>query len=275
MHGQVATCAVLASVLALFSGCGDAATQTSQPAAEGESVPGTVLVAVASNFVPALKQLQPRFEAATGHRLSMSVGSTGKLYAQIHAGAPYDVLLAADQERPLLLEQEGRTVERFAYAEGRLVLWHARANAETTDAPLELLRAGRFSRLVMANPKLAPYGAAAESTLNTLGLSEGVADRLVFGENLGQAHAMLATGNAELGFTALAYLRATPSQQPQRFWEVPAALHEPIRQEAVWLRRAEDNLAAAAFMTFLRSAPATSVIAAAGYGLPPDYACTL
>ena len=257
----------------MVSGCGgDTPSGDSAADAAGSAGSGSekVLVAVASNFVPALKQLQPRFEAASGHRLSMSVGSTGKLYAQIHAGAPYDVLLSADQERPLLLENEGRTSERFAYAEGKLVLWHARANADTTAAPLELLRAGRFSRLVMANPKLAPYGAAAQMTLDALGLRERVADKLVFGENLGQAHAMLATGNAELGFTALAYLLATPGETSPRFWSVPATMHAPIRQEAVLLRRAAGNPAALAFMAFLRGAQAKEVIAAAGYALPSE-----
>ena len=200
----------------------------------------------------------------------MSVGSTGKLYAQVHAGAPYDVLLSADQERPLLLEAEGQTSERFVYAEGRLVLWHARANSETTRAPLDVLQNGRFSRLAMANPKLAPYGYAAQMTLDALGLSEHVRNKLVFGENLGQAHAMLATGNAELGFTALAYLLATPGEPSLRYWLVPTTMHAPIRQEAVLLRRAASNPAALAFMAFLRGTQAREVIAAAGYALPAE-----
>ena len=253
-------------LVALLSGCGGDVAFEHEVNPSGEEV----LVAVASNFVPALRQLQSHFEAASGHRLSMSVGSTGKLYAQVHAGAPYDVLLSADQERPLLLEAEGQTSERFVYAEGRLVLWHARANSETTRAPLDVLQNGRFSRLAMANPKLAPYGYAAQMTLDALGLSEHVRNKLVFGENLGQAHAMLATGNAELGFTALAYLLATPGEPSLRYWLVPTTMHAPIRQEAVLLRRAASNPAALAFMAFLRGTQAREVIAAAGYALPAE-----
>lgn len=263
--------------LALFSGCGseipaDSRTVSAESGAQSSKEPGTVLVAVASNFVPVLKQLQPLFTEDTGHRLSMSVGSTGKLYAQILAGAPYDVLLAADEVRPQRLETEGRGRGRFAYAEGRLVLWlvngGARFAQRDAQAPLAALRSGNFSRLVMANPKLAPYGVAAEATLRALDLHEQVADKLVFGENLGQAHAMLATGNAELGFTALAFMLATPGDLPVQFWEVPAELHEPIRQEAVILNRATNNPAALAFSAFLQGAQARDVIAAAGYRLP-------
>jgi len=242
-------------VALLLSSCGSERQQ-----------PETVLVAVASNFVPALTELQPLFEASGEYGLSMSAGSTGKLYAQIHAGAPYDVLLAADQERPRLLHKEGHAVERFVYASGQLVLWRTSALAKSALTPLEQLRSGQFAKLAMANPELAPYGQAALSTLESLNLTELPTGTLVLGENLGQTHAMLATGNAELGFTAGAFLPA--DVPPQQIWRVPADMHAPIVQEAVLLQRGADKPAATAFIAFLQSEEARKLIAQLGYLLP-------
>lgn len=247
---------LLACALCLLAGCGNS------DHGGNTTAPNNVLVAVASNFVPALTRLKPLFEATGDYRLSMSVGSTGKLYAQIHAGAPYDVLLAADQERPRLLQREGLALDRFVYAEGQLVLWQTTAASQL--APLEMLRSGQFARLVMANPQLAPYGAAAQSTVKNLGLQQRVESKVVFGENLGQAHAMLATGNAELGFTALAFLSAE-ARESGRFWSVPANLYAPIRQEAALLQRGSENPAARAFVVFLQSSAARAIIVDAGY----------
>ncbi len=257
MRLPIAHCLTLLVAVMLLPGCGSERQQ-----------PEPVLVAVASNFVPALSQLQPLFEASGNYRLSMSVGSTGKLYAQIHAGAPYDVLLAADQERPRLLEQEGHAVERFVYAHGQLVLWRTGAHGENPLTPLEQLRTGQFSRLALANPELAPYGQAARSTLGSLGLLEQLTDKLVFGENLGQAHAMLATGNADLGFTAAAFLPA--GVLPRQVWRVPTTEHTPIVQEAVLLQRAAQKPAAIAFITFLQSPEARELIAKVGYSVPSN-----
>lgn len=244
-------------MLCALAGCSD---QQEQPA--------TVLVAVASNFVPALTRLESLFEASGDYQLLMSAGSTGKLYAQIHTGAPYDVLLAADQKRPRLLEQDGHAVERFTYASGQLVLWRTGESQKEQITPQEQLRAGEFARLVLANPELAPYGAAARSTLVSMGLLERLTDKLVFGENLGQAHAMLATGNAELGFTAAAFL--PPSVPSQQIWHVPAELHEPILQDAVLLQRGASNPAAVAFMKFLKSPQVRELIAQLGYSMPKE-----
>ncbi|ANM32285.1 hypothetical protein ABI59_15360 [Acidobacteria bacterium Mor1] len=240
---------------------------------------GEVRVAVASNFSGALEQLRDDFETRSGHRLTLVTGSTGKLYAQIRHGAPYDVLLAADAARPERLEQDGLAVDgsRFTYALGRLVLWY-RSGAPTDSGTGDQqgsawLEAGRFRKLAIAHPELAPYGRAAEETMQSLGVLESLRPRLVRGENIAQAYALVASGNAELGFVAQAQLGQGDgglgrSGAGGTRWPVPAALHQPIRQDAVLLKRATDAEAAAAFLVFLRSEEARSRIAALGYDLP-------
>ncbi|MDZ7642956.1 MAG: molybdate ABC transporter substrate-binding protein [Woeseiaceae bacterium] len=224
----------------------------------------TATVAVATNFHRAAGELELMFEAATGHELTLVSGSTGKLYAQIENGAPFDVLLAADVERPRRLEAADHAVRgtRFVYATGQLSLWSPDPAALQEDGRTVLERAD-FEHLAIANPELAPYGLAARQVLQNLGLWDGLAPRIVMGENIGQAHALVATGNAALGFVARASLQqgATGSS-----WLVPADLHEPIRQEAVLLRRGEHNTAARAFLEFLRGDAARARIAAYGYG---------
>jgi molybdate transport system substrate-binding protein len=222
------------------------------------------LVAVAANFADALDGIAVPFEAETGHHLQVTIGSTGKLYAQIVAGAPFDVLLAADQERPARLEADGLTVpgSRFTYAMGALALWSADAHRIGTDGAA-VLRAGSFRRLAIANPALAPYGAAAREALLELGLWEALAGRIVMGENIGQTHAMVATGNAELGLVALSQLatRAVTGSH----WVVPHNLYRPIRQDAVLLSRAADNAAARALLEFLRRPSVRETIRKLGY----------
>jgi len=233
------------------------------------------LVAVASNFADPLVRLKQDFEAREPFELRMSVGSTGKLFAQIASGAPYDVLLAADQERPRRLEQDGLVRERFSYALGRLVLWSARAG-ETgvrTDAPaLRLaLQLPPGARLAMANPQLAPYGLASQQVLTALGVWDDLQGAIVLGENIGQAHTLVATGNALLGFSARSYLQSAQQTAAHSIaWrlEVPQELHQSIVQDAVWLKRGADNLAAQAFVRYLQSDRAARIIAAAGYELP-------
>jgi len=221
------------------------------------------VVAVATNFATAAEHLEREFEAGQD-RLTLVAGSTGKLYAQIVHGAPFDVLLSADQERPAALVSRGRiSVEQtFTYAVGRLVLWSADPQLLQVD-PRGVLGAGRFRRLALANPELAPYGRAALQTLRSLGYDEALQKKLVYGENVGQAHALVATGNAELGFVAHANVIA---ERRGSRWAVPAALHAPVLQDAVLLNAASAE--AVAFFDFLRSAPARRVIARFGYGLP-------
>jgi molybdate transport system substrate-binding protein len=226
------------------------------------------LVAVAANFSEVVERLAANFESASGHSLTVTTGSTGKLYAQIRNGAPFDVLLAADQRRPELLEKEGRAVagSRFTYAVGRLTLWSPDPERVTADGA-ETLRSGAFRKLAIANPDLAPYGAAARETLTALGLLDTLGDRVVMGENIGQAHALVATGNAELGFVALSFVLSPRNRTPGSRWDVPQDLHAPIRQDAVLLIRAADNPAARAFLDYLKSAEARAVIESFGYGV--------
>jgi len=223
---------------------------------------GAVHVAVASSFAPTARALAADFQAASGHTVVLSEGSTGRLYAQIANGAPFEAFLAADAERPRRLEAEGYAVAgtRFAYALGRLALW-SRDPERVRDAGA--LR-GDFRHLAIANPALAPYGAAARETLERLGPWASLAPRLVTGEDVGQAFQFVATGNAELGFVALAQVLDAGGSR----WEVPADLHAPIVQEAVLLARGRDDPAARAFLAFLRGPAARARIESAGYAVP-------
>jgi molybdate transport system substrate-binding protein len=230
-------------------------------------------VAVATNFKTTVETLQARFEADSGHRLRLSTGSTGKLYAQILNGAPFDLFLAADRAHPARLEARGLASpgSRFTYAIGRIVLWEPGAAAVGPGR----LRDGAYRRLAIANPALAPYGAAARQLLQALDADAVAAPKLVLGENVGQAFAFVHTRNAELGIVALSQLLTLPQQARGAYWLPPPQLYEPLRQDAVRLRRADDNTTAAAFMTFLRSAPARTVVERAGYDWPhhaPDQA---
>ena len=224
-----------------------------------------VSVAAAANFAAPMKLLLERFEQETGHRTRLSVGATGTLYAQIRGGAPFDVFLAADSDTPARLEQEniGVAGSRFSYATGRLVLWSARAG--TVDASAEVLKNGNFKHLAMAEPKLAPYGAAAVQTLTQLGLLERLRPRLVLGQSLGQTYSFVATGNAELGFVALSQVSENGTIRPGSIWIVPANLHKPLRQDAVLLLRANHNPAAKALLTFLKTDKSKTVIRSFGY----------
>ncbi len=220
-----------------------------------------VRVAVAANFRAPAAVLARRFEAATEHRVVLSVGSTGSLYAQVRNGAPFDLLLAADSRRPARLEAEGRAVERFTYARGRLAL----VGSALGDAPdgEEALRAGRFEHLAVANPETAPYGAAAREALRRLGLWEALEPRVVYGESVAQAYQFVRSGGAELGLVAWAQ---AVSEGAESAWLVPAELHPPIRQDAVLL---SERPAARAFFELLQTAEGRAVIEAAGYGLDP------
>jgi molybdate transport system substrate-binding protein len=221
----------------------------------------TVTVAVASNFVPTLKAMLPGFEAQTCHRLRLVSGSSGRLYAQIHQGAPFDVFLSADEAKPARLVEEGHAVaaSRFTYASGRLGLWAVKAELD----PRALLLSGDVKRLAMANPKLAPYGLAAQQTLEALAVNadQPMTQRLL-GENIAQTYQFVASGNAELGFIALSQYRLRPQGT---FWLVPLSLHLPIKQDAVLLSRAAGHAGSMAFLDYLKSSRTQSLIRKAGY----------
>ncbi len=225
-----------------------------------------VQVAVASNFTQPMQIIAERFEQNTGHKAALAFGSTGKLYAQIRNGAPFDVLLAADDAVPAKLEREGLGVSgsRFPYAIGTLVLWSARPGyVEGQNA----LANQPYRHLAVANPKTAPYGAAAMATLENLGLTESVRGRLVQGENIAQTHQFVASGNAELGFVALSQVVENGAIGHGSGWIVPSAYHPPIRQDALLLLKGRDNPAAQALLDYLKSDKAGEVIKAYGYSL--------
>lgn len=227
---------------------------------------GEVQVAVAANFALPLEQLAAGFSAATGHSLNVAVGATGKFHSQIGAGAPFEVLIAADDETPKKLIAEGHALagSRFTYAIGRLVLWSAQPGF--VDDQGAVLSTGRFAHLAIANPKVAPYGAAAMQVLKARGLSEVLAPKLVTGQSIGQAFQFVATGNAELGFVALSQVAAPGKPAPGSYWVVPQNLYGEIRQDAVLLKAGEKNPAAAALLAYLKSPAAQEVVKSFGYG---------
>ncbi|MBT9569456.1 MAG: molybdate ABC transporter substrate-binding protein [Thiobacillus sp.] len=224
---------------------------------------GQVSVAVASNFAAPMKQLAAQFEYATGHTVTISTGATGKFYAQIKNGALFDVFLAADDATPARLMREGDAVAKQTYAIGRLVLWSATPGYVTGND--DALRQSRFKRLAIANPRLAPYGAAAIEVLTRLKLADRVQPKLVVGENIAQTYQFVASGNAELGFVALSQVVRDGKLASGSAWLVPASLHVPIRQDAVLLRRGEQNEAARALFDFLKS-PAAALTLTRSFG---------
>lgn len=227
-----------------------------------------VRVAVAANFSAPMQKLAQAFEQETGHQALLSMGSTGGLYAQISHGAPFHLLMAADAEAPLKLEKEGLGVasSRFTYAVGTLVLWSKQPGLVADRG--EVLRRGPFQKLAIANPKLAPYGAAAVQTLTQLGLWSGLQPKLVQGDNIAQTYQFVATENASLGFVALSQVMADGKMAPGSAWIVPSHLHVPLQQDAVLLSPGKDNPAAVALMGFLKGEKAKAIIRSFGYGLP-------
>ena len=226
-----------------------------------------VSVAVAANFTAPMQKIASAFEADTGHKAELSFGATGKFYAQITHGAPFQVLLSADDTTPARLEREGKAVarSRFTYAIGTLVLWSAQPGY--VDAQGAVLKTGDFKHLAIANPKVAPYGAAALQVMDQLGATAAVQPRLVQGENIAQAFQFVATGNAQLGFVALSQVMADGKLTSGSAWQVPASLHDPIRQDAVLLTPGKDSTATAALLAYLRGDKARAIIRSYGYGL--------
>ena len=226
-----------------------------------------VSVAVAANFTAPMQKIAKAFEQETGHKAMLSFGSTGNFYAQIRNGAPFHVLLAADDDTPLKIEQEGLGVpgSRFTYAIGKLVLWSKQPGL--VDDKGDILRSGKFARIAIANPKLAPYGAAAIDTMAKLGLLPVLQPRFVQGENIAQTYQFIATENAPLGFVALSQVLVDGKIVQGSAWIVPAGLHAPIAQDALVLSAGKDNPAATALMDFLRSDRAKVLIRSYGYGL--------
>ena len=221
-------------------------------------------VAVAANFKAPMQALAADFERRSGHRILSSFGATGTLYAQIRNGAPFEVLLSADAETPARLVADRAAVagSPFTYARGTLLLWSPRPGVVDRDGAI--LRRGAFDRIAIANPKLSPYGAAAEATLRALGLYETLRPRFITGESIAQAHQFVASGNVPLGFVARSQVLREGAVSGS-FWLIPAQLYPPIRQDAVLLERGRHRAAARALLQYLQSEPARNLIRAHGY----------
>ena len=231
----------------------------------------TILVAAASNVSHVMQAIMESFESTRAHEVKLSLGSTGKLYAQIRNGAPFDLFFAADEERPRLLESEGIAVPgtRFTYASGRLVLWSRNQNAMTTmfrDPEGNVLPPDSFRFLAIANPKLAPYGAAAREVLRAMGAWDRLQKKIVRGENVTQAYQFVMSGSADLGFAAEAQIRQPGKESPGSCWLVPGEMSSPILQQAVLLN---DSPGAREFLDFTRGAGGRRIFQKFSYGIPP------
>jgi molybdate transport system substrate-binding protein len=226
-----------------------------------------VRVAVASNFTAPMELIAEEFAKHTGHKAVLAFGATGKFYAQIKNGAPFEILLAADDTTPSKLEQEGAAVpgSHFTYAIGKLVLWSARPGV--VDAKGEVLRRGNFQHIALGNPRTAPYGAAAVEVMAKLQVLDTLAPRFVQGENVTQTYQFVASGNAELGFVALSQVIEGGKVTHGSAWIVNPDLYTPLRQQAVLLLPGKGRSGATALMAYLQSARAQAVIASYGYTL--------
>ncbi len=222
-----------------------------------------IRVAVAANFTAPMKQIAADFEKETGNHVSLAFGGTGQFYAQIRNGAPYDLLLAADRTTPEKLEREGLAGGRFTYAIGKLVLWSSKAGYVDGDG--KILREGAFGHIAIANPRLAPYGAAAMETLKGLGLLDALRTKMVQGENISQTFQFVSSGNAELGFVALSQVWKNGKLSSGSAWVVPAKFYSPIRQDAAVLSSSKEKTAASALANYLKGEKARAVIRSYGY----------
>ncbi|MCR4378702.1 MAG: molybdate ABC transporter substrate-binding protein [Rhodospirillales bacterium] len=222
-------------------------------------------VAVAANFTAAANDIAKAFEAETGHKAVLVFGSTGKLYAQIANGAPFHVFLSADAKTPKQTADEGLAAPgtAFTYAKGKIVLFSA--DAAVVDSAADVLRTpAAFSKIAIANPLSAPYGAAAVEAMKHLGVYDGLKDQIVQGDSIAQTHQFIMTHNAQLGFVAYAQVI---HDNTGSMWLVPESLYTPIRQDAVLLKTGMNNEAAQAFLAYLQSDAARAIIASYGYGL--------
>jgi molybdate transport system substrate-binding protein len=226
------------------------------------------IVAVAANFTKPMTEIAELFEKTTGHSAKLSFGASGKFVAQIENAAPFEVFLAADDKNTAKLEQSGLAVanSHFTYAIGKLVLWSATANL--VDDQGEILNKGGFKHIALADPKLAPYGAAAIEVLKNKNLLSKLQPLFVQGENIAQTYQFVSTGNAELGFVALSQVMENGKVISGSAWQIPENLYTPIRQDVVLLKKGEENPAAPALIAFLKSPEAQAIISKYGYGLP-------
>ena len=228
---------------------------------------GEVQVAVAANFTKPMEKIAEDFFKATDHKAVLSFGATGKFVEQIKQGAPFEVLLAADQKNPIKLENEQLAVpkSRYTYAIGKLVLWSAKP--DLVDDKGNVLKTGGFEHIAIADPKTAPYGKAAMNVMEKLGALDALKPKMVQGESIAQAKEFVSSGNAELGFVALSQVIKDGKIAEGSGWMVPQDLYAPLYQDAILLKTGENNAAAKALMDYLKTEPAQAVIKAYGYEL--------
>ncbi len=222
-------------------------------------------IAVASNFTSTMRELIKEFESQTEHEVRVSYGSSGRIYAQIRNGAPFDLFFSADKEKPSALVAEGLALasSQYTYATGQLVLWSKQTYLPLENA--EVLKQDDFSKIALANPKLAPYGIAAQEVLIALGLENSTRRKWVLGENVTQAFQFVDSENASLGFMALSQLVLEESLKPGSVWIIPPELYNPIEQDLVFLQRGSTNKAAIDFLNFIQGGLAKSIIERSGY----------
>jgi molybdate transport system substrate-binding protein len=227
-----------------------------------------VSVAATADFAAPLERLAPLFQKESGNSVKVTAGASGRLYAQIKAGAAFDVFLSADEELPKQLMQDGRADggSRFVYATGRLVLWSAQD--DLVDEKGAVLNRGNFNMLAIANPRYSPYGVAAKETLTKLTMWNAIQEKLTKGENTTQAWQLAATEKADLALIALSQVMRDGKVREGSAWIVPHELHNPIHQGAVLLKGAKDPAAAKAFLNFLKSEKARAVMRGFGYESP-------
>ncbi|MCP5209215.1 MAG: molybdate ABC transporter substrate-binding protein [Hahellaceae bacterium] len=229
------------------------------------SIAEEIILAVASNFMKPMQYLAQEFEKTTEHKVRLAFGSSGKLYAQIIHGAPYHAFFSADQTKIDALAKDGLIVQssRFTYAVGQLALWSSNLNGSINA--VEQLKTGNFTKMTLANPKLAPYGAAAVQVLENLHLRESTASKWVLGENIAQTYQFVYSQNAELGFVALSQLAAGNALNNTTAWLIPVELYEPIKQDAALLASGRNNAAANAFIKYMQENHTQAVITSFGY----------
>lgn len=235
-------------------------THTAAHAAEAQ-------VAVAANFAEPMKAIAAVLQKTSGHTLKISTGASGAFYTQIKNGAPFDVFLSADNERPELLEKDGlaQPGTRFTYATGKLVLWSVKPGR--VDGQGAVLKAADLGKVAFANPKTAPYGAAALQVLDKLGLKDALAPKLVQGESIGQTFNFVKTGNADVGFVAMSQVLEGGQLKEGSMWVIPQTQYDAIRQDAVLLKRGANNEAAKELFKLLQSPNIKDLIRSYGYDL--------
>ena len=238
-------------------------------AASAENRGDDILAAVATNFYNPFREIAEQFEQQTGHKVQIISGSTGKLYAQIVNGAPFDLFLSADSWRPKLLEQEGKAIleTRFTFALGKITLWSHNPNVVSQNGKLTLQK-NNFTHIALANPATAPYGRAARQTLKRIGLWKKIQPMVVQGENIGQVFQFVSSQNAELGFVALSQVLDPKNNIIGSRWDVPQNLYDLLEQDVIVLKNAENNFKAMALWKFLGDKLAKQIIKKYGYGLP-------